>query len=81
MKLRICFKVNGLARDEAGLPCPAGMCLSMEAEKEIPYEQLCAAVDKEALLHLAGLDTLVTPDDMEFITPEEYDREYGDEDE
>lgn len=78
MKQRICFTVNGLARDENGEPCPAGMCLSFDTAKEVPYEQLCAAVDKEALLRLACLDSIVTANDLQFITPEEYDREYGD---
>lgn len=83
MLIRICFKVKGLARDEHGKPCDAGMqvCLGESAEA-IPYDKLtepfCFNENKADLLKLAVLDGIVKPEDVEIITPEEYDRDYGD---
>ncbi len=79
MRIRICFKVNGLAEDENGNPAAAGLCIDLgESDKDIEYEKLTAAVNKEGVLKMACLDGTVKPEDMEFITPEEYDKEYGD---
>lgn len=78
MKTKICFRVRGLAVDENGLPAPAGLCMEMETDKpiETPYEELAASIDKLALLRILCLEGIVSPDDVEIISPEEYDNEY-----
>jgi len=83
MRLRICFKVNGLATDEDGNPAPTGACLDLgEVSEPIPYEVLtepfCFKENVESLLKMVFLDRCVTPEDIEIITPEEYDRDFGD---
>ena len=52
-----------------------------ESEKEIDYQQLTAAINKEGVWRTACLDRAVKPEDMKIITPEEYDEKYGDEEE
>lgn len=77
-KLRVCFEVNGFAEDENGNPCPAGLQMSIgDAKKEIEYEKLTENIDIEKVLDYAGLSGFVKPEDVKIITPEEYDRLYG----
>lgn len=77
-ELRVCFEVNGLAVDENGTPCPAGMQLSFgETEKQIDYAKLTENISIPELLKLAALDTFVKIEDVRIITPEEYDEQYG----
>lgn len=73
MKTKICFRVHG-----HGLPAPAGLCMEMETDKpiEAPYEELAASIDNLALLRTLCLDGIALPDDVEIISPEEYDNEY-----
>lgn len=76
-RLRVCFEIDGLAEDEHGNPCPAGLRLDLgECSKEVPYDELVANVDIQAMLKLICLEN-VSPAAVRFITPEEYDREYG----
>ena len=75
-KIRICLEVQGLGEDELGSPCPAGVCLTLGDEDA---EELTGA-EYEAFLQqvkVAFLDQQFTPADCRLITPEEYDREYG----
>lgn len=80
-ELRICFEVNGLGIDADGIPCPAGLQISWgQSEKEINYAELARRIDIPALLEAASLRILketITPEDVKVITPEEYDRKYG----
>lgn len=64
-----------------GEPCAFGMQVSLgETSKDIEYETLAKAVDVDKLISVALLDTMgVTKDDVRIITPEEYDRLYGEE--
>ncbi len=81
MHVRICFEIDGLAIDENGYPAPAGLCMALDVgdNAKLPdYQDLVASIRKEGLLRMTGLDGLVEPDDLVFITPEEYDQEYGD---
>ena len=80
--IRICVEVAGLARDEAGRPCPGGMCLTLHCEREVSpeeYAELLKSVRMEGLLEMALLSGRVRPEDCRIITPEEYDRLYGEE--
>lgn len=77
MKHRICFEVQGIARDEHGNPAPAGLCITVDLAVDVPYEKLAASVDIPSLLKAACLDGIATPEDVRIISPEEYDEEYG----
>lgn len=81
-KYRICFEIEGLAEDENGKPYPGGLCLTLgedtdpEATPE-EYAALMECVNISAVLAIAMLDGLYTPADCRLISPEEYDRKYG----
>lgn len=84
--LRVCFEIQGLARDADGNACPGGLCISFG---ELPDDELCAEmiqkimnqVDVAAILRATPLCGLVKPSDCRVITPEEFDEKYGDDDE
>ena len=81
IELRVCFEVNGLAEDEDGNPCSAGLQMTIgNAQKEIDYDKLTQNIDIEKVIEYAGLAGIVKPEDVKVITPEEYDRLYGWED-
>lgn len=75
-ELRICFEVSVV---DNGEPCTFGMQVSLgETSKTVDYEKLTKAVDVDKLISLACLDSIgVTKDDVKFITPDMYDRLYG----
>jgi len=82
-EIAIYMKVFGLAEDERGNKDYAGMKLSMGEFKEgseIPYEELIKKVHIDELPKILRLDGIIKPEDIEIITPEEYDRDYGGED-
>lgn len=65
---RVCFTVRG----------EFGAQMRFESENTIPYENLCKCVNKDTLVELMCLDSLgYTGDDIQFITPEEYDERFG----
>lgn len=85
--MNVCFyfKVFGLAHDEQGKPDYAGLKMDLcEAKTGITYQMLVDNVKKAPdwktqfikMLHLnvAG----VKESDIELITPEEYEKDYGD---
>lgn len=78
-RLRICFEVlTGLATHDDGSPAPAGMQLDLgETEKEIDYAQLTANISIPGVLSHFGLDSMIRPEDVQVISPEEYDERYG----
>lgn len=78
-KLRLCFEVQGLAIDEDGNSCSAGMQIILEGElkKGITYEELTKDLDIPAVLEFFGMEGVADPADIRLITPEEYDKEYG----
>ena len=81
-KIRICLEVQGLGEDELGSPCPAGVCLTQgdEDAEELTgaeYRDFMKDIKVEEVLRLAFLVHQFTPADCRLITPEEYDREYG----
>lgn len=80
MKVRICFEIKGLAVDENGNPAPAGVCMILDTNdnaKMPNYQELVKSIKKEGLLQMTCLDEIAQPDDIVFITPDEYDRKYG----
>ena len=76
-KVRICLERQRLGMDENGKPCPAGICLTLGDEDGEEYETFLQQVKIEEVLRLACLDKLYTPADCRLITPDEYDRKYG----
>lgn len=78
-KIRVCFRVRGLARDKDDNPCDAGLQVSLgETDKNIDYSALTSNINIEAILKMVCLDSIVSTEDVTIITPEEYDREFGD---
>lgn len=87
LKRDIClyFKVFGLGQDEDGKPCDAGMKIDLgRAKKEVSYEELQKKVLstpdwREQVLRFAHLNEAeIKTKDIALITPEEYERDYGD---
>lgn len=79
-KVRICFEIDGLAEDEHGNPCPTGAQITLgETEKNIDYHTMTRDLNIPNCLKLMCLDTIVKPEAVRIITPEEYDERYGDE--
>lgn len=55
-----------------------GAQIELEARPGIPYEEAVAAIDKNKLADLLCLSALgYSADDIEVITPEQYEAEYG----
>lgn len=82
MRVRVCCIIHGVAFDDDGNPATAGLALDFgESDSEILYEDLIKNIDVDALLKNACLNDLVKPEDVEFISPEEYDREFGNDEE
>lgn len=76
-RLRVCFEIDGIAEDEHGNPCPAGLQIdSGESGLVIPYEKLAKSVNLRGVLDFVGLKHIPVSA-VRIITPEEYDREYG----
>ena len=48
-----------------------------EQKEDIDYNKVAGALNKEEVLEWLGLSAVMTVDDIEIITPEEYEREYG----
>lgn len=68
---RICFSIADEFYTE----------LIFDAKAGVPYEDIVAAIDKEKLAELACLSVLgYTANDIKIITPEQYDAEFGDDD-
>lgn len=58
-----------------------GAQMKFDSETEIPREELERSIDKNVLLEMMCLDQLgYTGEDVIFISPEEYDKQYGDDD-
>lgn len=77
-ELKIYFRVKNLCEDDDGNPCDGAMVMNLGEQKEdIDYNKVAGALNKEILLEWVGLKNFFTVDDIEIITPEEYEREYG----
>lgn len=78
-KVRICLEIDGIAQDEQGNPRPAGGQIELgETELNIDYHELTKDLNIPGVLKMMHLDTIVKPEDVRIITPEEYDERYGD---
>lgn len=78
-RLRICFEIDGLAEDEQGNACPAGLQMDFgECNKDVPYVELTKNVNIRDALKACCL-SFVPLSAVRIITPEEYDQKYGEE--
>lgn len=79
-KVRICLVIDGLGEDDQGSPCPAGIQITLgETEQNVGYHELTKNLNVPGILKMIHLESMVTPDQVRVITPEEYDERYGDE--
>lgn len=67
-KLRVCLELG----EFGGLEIDLG-----ETEKEISYEELTKNMNIESILKFVCLDGVVRSEDVKIITPEEYELNYG----
>lgn len=82
MKLRVCFEIDGFAKDEHGNPAPAGLAMILgETEKQVDYQEFVQNISIDGVLKLMCLDGIVRPEAVKIITPEENDEKYVDDDE
>lgn len=80
-RLTVYLEVDGLAVDENGKPAPAVIKLDFgELKKTVTYEEITKNLDIAKLFAaMPGLSAL-DPAKTHVITPEEYDKRYGEED-
>lgn len=81
-KLRICMEIQGLAQDENGAPCAGGVALTLgdDDAEEITgeeYRKMMECISIQGVLKAVMLDGIYEPEDCRLISPEEFDREYG----
>ena len=77
MKMRLCYKIT--IPGENGESKSYGLSLEQDGVKEgVTYQQLAAVIDKQKLIDAVCLTGTVTPDQMELIDPDEFDKEFGD---
>ena len=68
---KICFSVAGAF----------GAQISFEAKEGVSYEDAAASIDKDKLAELMHLDALgYSAKDITVITPEQYEAEFGEDD-
>lgn len=76
-EVRLCFEVAGIAADENGNPCLAGMQIAIGfTDKFVDYDDLMADINLDAIADM--IPGNVKREDIRVITPEEYDEKYGD---
>lgn len=77
MTIQICFRVPLLYEDDKGNFIPPKYKIELEVSSgpltEMSYEEIIEALDREQVLRRFGLLGFVDPEEMEFITPEEYE--------
>lgn len=66
---RICFSIAG----------EFGAQMSFDSDATVSYEDLAKSINKEKVAELLCIAQIgYTADDIEIITPEQYDEEFGD---
>lgn len=78
MKERVCFRIR--IGDGNGNYDYVGIEMVIELKRPVDYTELAARIDKNAVLKQCCLDGIASADDVEVITPEEFDCEFGDRD-
>ena len=72
--LRVCFEIDGIAEDENGLPCKAGVQFSWESDNDVSYDTRANHMIVPVIASLLCVPVSA----LHVITPEEYDERYGD---
>lgn len=78
MKERVCFRIR--IGDGNGNYDYAGIEMVIGLKRPVDYAELASRIDKNAVLKRCYLDGIASADDVEVITPEEFDCEFGDRD-
>lgn len=85
MDVCLYFRVHGIAKDEKGDPVAAGLSIKLgESENPLSYEVLSGNLTREDIGQLmteCGIHDLFDLSNVELITPEEYEAEFGDKEE
>lgn len=77
MKMRFCYKIT--ITGEVGKPEPHGMCFEIEGVKPgLDYRELASLIDKQVLIDNCCLTGIVSPEQMELMDPDEFDKEFPD---
>ncbi len=78
MSVTLYFKVDSVENGE-GVPVPCGITVTLSdpAPTPRPYEQIAAEVDKQKILRIIQMDTVLTPDNLTIISEEEYKQLFG----
>lgn len=77
------IKAFGLSVNKKGKPNGYGGIKvkvgTFKKGQEIPYSELIEGKDPNKIIEYFGIDKVLSLSDVKFITPEEYEKEYGDE--
>ena len=76
MKERVCFRIR--IGDGNGNYDYAGIEMVIGLKRPVDYAELAARIDKNAVLKRCYLDGIASADDVEVITPEDFECEFGD---
>lgn len=80
-EMAIYAKVFGLGINENGEPDYAGIKIrlgNVPEDKVVPYEELCESLNMNAFANMLG--GKIEAKDITIISPEEYYKDYGDDD-
>lgn len=82
MEVYLYFRVHGIAKDDNGEPIAAGLSIKLGTSDTPPsYEELTKNLTRENIGQLmteCGIHDLIDLSNVELITPEEYESEFGD---
>jgi len=85
MEVYLYFRVHGISKDENGQPIPAGLSIKLGTSDTPPsYEELTKNLTRENIGQLmaeCGIHDLFDLSNVELITPEVYEAEFGDREE
>lgn len=75
----VCVKALGIAVDDKGAPAYGAVKVKFNGVTLPPYPELIKRADPMELLKELGILDAFEVSDAQFITQEEYDKDYGDE--
>lgn len=81
MDVCLYFRVHGISKDDKGEPIAAGLSITLGKSDTPPsYDELTRNLTKEDIGQFmieCGFQGLFDPSNVELITPEEYEAEFG----
>lgn len=79
MDITLYFRVRVNGEDGSLLPGTYGVSMEMDGFKEgVTYQEVAEAVNKEKMVEAIGLAGIVSPENFDVITPEEFAAEFPD---